>query len=96
MPTYLIYFYFIFENVDIYDTQHKKIARAIYDVEEATSKAFDIILENKVCHFPLIVLLFLLILLDDRTNNFCLADDKTRNSSITYKVSSAFGSSSSF
>jgi len=30
-----------------------KIARAIYDVEEATASAFDIIVENKVYFFPL-------------------------------------------
>ena len=40
--------------------------------------------------------LILLVLLDVSTNTFCLADDKTGNSCFTYKVSSAFSSSSSF
>jgi len=61
-----------------------KIARAIYDVEEATSTAFDIILEHKVDYLFSFIGLFVLIDLGDTTIALCLADDKTRNSRFTH------------
>lgn len=78
-----------------------KIARAVYDVEEATSTAFDIILQHKVKNawipvFPISFMLsqcdFLPFLMPSPMN----ADDQIRYKGFTYKIPSTFGGSSPF
>lgn len=78
----------------------RKIERAVHDVEEATSIAFDIILEHKVNIYFLHQLFSLLPsrpFMDLVHYLYGIyADDKVRDSGITYKISSTYGSSSSF
>jgi hypothetical protein len=69
-----------------------KIARAVYDVEEATFFAFEIILEHKVDIFPIwlclcgCMLICIVSLCSFSTHDLyaCSADDQTTHPGFTY------------
>lgn len=71
----------------------------MYDVEEATSTAFEIILEHKVDHpfFPLFVVSWVICTFNYRcfTISLYLPDDQIKNTGFASKISSTFGRSSS-
>lgn len=73
-----------------------KIARAVYDVEEATTTAFDIILDHKVDIFFSLLFFIFERLAITVSHLQCSPDDQTRNSGFTNKISSTFSGSSSF
>jgi len=66
-----------------------KIARAVYDVEEATAFAIEIILEHKVDISPLVMFhggaySFALSPFSTHDLNACSADDQTTHSGFTH------------